>query len=186
MLWSVQVGPGLLVLGEEARKYGLSTSLLERLHEEYQKIEEETTSLLTNYRSHSGLLMLPSSLFYGSTLQCRVPDSKSHPLAQYPLVFVCSSIKQHSADNMESTDQIEAEVLVQQVQKYIADSWPSTVWGNKDDSPGKVCIMTPSPTQVCTYINQYTGLRVPYSRYFHMVKFSQVLLKSWLLGTYAE
>ena len=155
--WSTQVGPGLLVLGKEARKYGLSISLLQRLHEQYQKIGEDTTSLLTNYRSHSGLLMLPSSLFYGSTLQCRVPDSKSHPLAPYPLVFVCSSTKQYSAVNNKSTDQTEAEALVEQVKKYITDSWPTTVWGRQDDPPGKVCIMTPSPTQVYMYVRTWTS-----------------------------
>ena len=151
----IQVGPDLLVLGEEARKHGFSISLLQRLHEQYQNIGETTNSLLTNYRSHSGLLMLPSSLFYGSTLQCRVPDSKSHPLAPYPLVFVCSSIKNSATCKIGSTDKTEATVLVEQVKKYIADSWPTTVWGSQYDPPGKVCVMTPSPAQVYTYVHVY-------------------------------
>lgn len=157
----VQVGPDLLVLGEEARKHGLSISLLQRLHEQYQKIGETTNSLLTNYRSHSGLLMLPSSLFYESTLQCRVPDSKAHPLAPYPLVFVCSSIKRTATCKIGSKDETEARVLVEQVKKYIRDSWPTTVWESQHDPPGKVCVMTPSPAQVRTYTCTFrcTGLR---------------------------
>ena len=100
--------------------------------------------------------MLPSSLFYGSTLQCCVSDAMAHPNAPFPLVFVCSSIDQTTAANSKDNDEREAAVLVEEVNKYCKTSWPTLVWGEVADPPGKVCIMTPSSTQVCTTIQ---GLR---------------------------
>ena len=139
----------MLVLGEEARRNGLCTSLLERLHDSFSEDQKRSCvfSLLQNYRSHSGLLMLPSALFYKSTLQCNVPDAKAHPLAPFPLVFVCSSIDDTNAANAIGTDENEADILVKMVEKYVYNSWPEE-WGERCESPGKVCIMTPSATQV--------------------------------------
>ena len=143
----------MLVLGEEARRHGLSTSLLERLHKHYSDSGEKSLSfsLLQNYRCHSGLLMLPSSLFYRSTLQCNIPDNMAHPIAPFPLVFVCSSIENIPSANLIGTDETEARVLVREVHKYIYESWPEE-WGKRGDPPGQVCIVTPSVTQVsCLY-----------------------------------
>ena len=139
----------MLVLGVEARRNGLSTSLLERLHNNFSADEQKSCvfSLLQNYRSHSGLLMLPSALFYKSTLQCNVPDAKAHPLAPFPLVFVCSSIEDTDTANAIGTDEKEAETLVKSVKKYIYNSWPEE-WSESYDFTGTVCIMTPSATQV--------------------------------------
>ena len=150
LAYFLQVGPDLLVFGEEARQNGLSISLLERLHDKYHELGETSNciSLLSNYRSHSGLLMLPSSLFYGSTLQCHVPDSTAHPLAPFPLVFVCSNMEQASISHNGGTDDTEANILMEQVQRLIGESWPEALWGERDDPPGNVCIMTPSPSQV--------------------------------------
>ena len=151
----MQVGPQLLVLGEEAREYGLATSLLERLHKQYTELgevaEKHIASLLTNYRSQSGILMLPSSLFYGSSLQCRTRD-KPHPLATYPLQFICTSLRVVKS-NSQSENLLEATTLLNQVQKFI-ERWPEKQWGAKDLS--KVCIMSPSPDQVCTSFCGYT------------------------------
>ena len=72
---NLQVGPRTLVLGEEAKENGLGVSVLERLHTLYhsheysEKAEAYSASLLTNYRSHPGILRLPSHLFYDATLQ---------------------------------------------------------------------------------------------------------------------
>ena len=139
----------MLVLGHEARKYGLSTSLLERLHKHYNDHGDTSHlfSLLQNYRSHSGLLMLPSSLFYRSTLQCNVSDSKAHPLAPFPLVFVCSCIENIPSANSTDTDEKEAKTLVDEVKRYIFGSWPEE-WEERVHSPGEVCIMSPSANQV--------------------------------------
>ena len=143
----LQVGPQLLVLGEVAQTCGLAVSLLERLHDLYMKLGEpaqkHVASLLTNYRSQSGILMLPSSLFYGSILQCRTRD-KPHPLAVYPLHFVCTSLRQIKG-NSQSESQLEATTLLHNVKKFV-DSWPERMWGEKDLT--RVCIMSPSADQV--------------------------------------
>ena len=123
-------------------------SLLERLHKHYEYLGDVTKdhciTLLSNYRCHSGILTLCSSLFYGSTLQCKVPESSSHPDAPYPLIFVCSTLdKIESVDS--DTNESEATVLLDQVEKFV-HHWPESTWGQKDVS--KVCIMTPSANQV--------------------------------------
>ena len=144
----VQVGPRLLVLGNEPQQNGLGTSLLERLHKHYETLgevsQQHSISLLTNYRCHSGILTLPSSLFYGSTLQCRVPEESAHPDAPYPLVFICSSFDATVQHLRNDTDENEARHLLQQVAKFITN-WPCA-WGEVDRS--KICIITPSPNQV--------------------------------------
>ena len=104
-------------------------------------------SLLTNYRSQSGILMLPSSLFYGSTLQCRTRD-KPHPLAAYPLHFICTSLKEIKSTS-HCVDEQEAVCLLNQVQKFV-DKWPEKEWGTKDLA--KICIMSPSADQVNTLL----------------------------------
>ena len=86
--------------------------------------------------------MLPSSLFYQSTLQCRVPDSKSHPDAPFPLSFVCSSIEEQE-NSIQGTNIEEIEVLLKEVQKYFKE-WPR----NWDENDNRVCIMSPSANQV--------------------------------------
>lgn len=133
-------------MGEEAQSNGLGVSLLERLHGLYDKadvLSRYSVTLLTNYRCHSGILMLPSSLYYHSTLQCRVPDDSAHPLAPFPLTFVCSDIKR---DNWKTSgvNEGEAEALIQEVRRYFS-KWPKK-WSKGDKN---VCIMSPSADQVC-------------------------------------
>ena len=138
----------MLVLGNEAQQNGLGISLLERLHKHYETLgevsQQHSIPLLTNYRCHSGILTLPSSLFYGSTLQCRVPEESAHPDAQYPLVFVCSSLDASVKCIRNDKDEAEARLLLQQVSKFIKN-WPRA-WGNMERS--QICIMTPSANQV--------------------------------------
>ena len=85
--------------------------------------------------------MLPSSLFYQSTLQCRVPDLESHPDAPFPLAFVCSSMEENLA-NISGINKVEAEVLVEEYNKYFK-KWPRN-WSSEE----KICIMSPSANQV--------------------------------------
>jgi len=137
-------------LGEKAQKHGLAKSLLERLHDIYEEaklpINTYSVTLLTNYRCHNGILMLPSSLFYQSTLQCRVPDNKSHPDATFPLVFVCSSIEEHER-SVHGINKEEIEVLLKEVLKYFKE-WPR----NWDEEDNRVCITSPSANQVTTVL----------------------------------
>ena len=121
---------------------------MERLHKHYETLggvsQQHSISLLTNYRCHSGILTLPSSLFYGSTLQCRVPEESAHPDAPYPLVFVCSSLDASVQWIKNDTNEAEARLLLQQVSKFVKN-WPRA-WGKVDQS--QICIMTPSANQV--------------------------------------
>ena len=140
----------MLVLGKEAQENGLGVSLLERLHTLYDKADLLSRScasatLLTNYRCHSGILMLPSSLYYHSTLQCRVPDSTAHHLAPFPLAFVCSDISQTSSKT-SGLNKNEADVTLSEVRRYFS-SWPKHWNENGSD----ICIMTPSAAQVCMH-----------------------------------
>jgi len=46
MSWAfVKVGPQVLVLGEEAQKHGLATSLLQRMHRHYEDSIQSTAHL---------------------------------------------------------------------------------------------------------------------------------------------
>ena len=143
------MGPKLLVLGDEAQSNGLAVSLLERLHDAYDKRGHfpakkfRSLTLLTNHRCHSGILMLPSSLYYGSTLQCGKKNDKPHHLASFPLTFVCSDIDQRIGKGTGAS-KVEADVLIEEVQKYFK-TWPKN-WSRKDK---RICIMSPSPDQVC-------------------------------------
>lgn len=122
-------------------------SLLERLHTLYDATNVSNTcsaTLLTNYRCHSGILMLPSSLYYHSTLLCRVSDSRAHHLAPFPLTFVCSDINQE-VKATSGTNEKEADVLIKEVEKYFRE-WPKH-WDSDDK---RVCIMSPSANQVIT------------------------------------
>jgi superfamily I DNA and/or RNA helicase len=81
-----------IVSSDYARQAGLDVSLLERLMERplYQESEQHITCLAMNYRSHSGILWLPNTLFYNNRLQpCNnVPLSKwpSLPNPQLPIL----------------------------------------------------------------------------------------------------
>ena len=137
-----------MVLGEEAQANGLGVSPLERLHSLYDKEKDLLSNsccitLLTNYRCHASILMLPSSLYYKSTLMCRA-ESITHPLAPFPITFVCSDTRQEF-QGTSGANENEADALIWEVKKYF-ETWP-TEWRNREK---KICIMTPSPNQVCS------------------------------------
>lgn len=134
----------MLVLGEKARSNGLDISLFERLYFLYNEAKvPRSVKLINNYRCHQMIMMLPSSLYYQSTLQCRVPDDTAHNLAPFPLIFVCSDIEQ-SIKKTSGINEIEADVLLKEVQKYFA-KWPRHWEGDSK----KICIISTSPNQVC-------------------------------------
>ena len=132
------------MLGENANE--LQISLLERLHNLYDKAKlPRFVTLLTNYRCHNGILMLPSSLYYQSTLECRVPDDTAHNLAPFPLIFVCSDITQHN-EKTSGINEVEADALIAEVRRYFS-KWP-THWDKGD----RICVMSSSADQVTIYI----------------------------------
>ena len=139
-----QVGPSLLVLGEEARENGLKYSLMERLQELYKQFGglavQHMISLNTNYRCHKDLIQIPNDLFYDSKIHSLPYDASPHPRAAFPLIFVCSST------TGQVNSQLEAQVLLEQVQYFAVSHWP-TSWGARDLR--KVCLATTSQTQVC-------------------------------------
>ena len=147
-------------MGEIPQASGLGVSLLERLHSLYDKASNSVSdacsaTLLTNYRCHSGILMLPSSLYYHSTLLCRVSESKAHHLAPFPLTFVCSDIRQE-AKATSGVNENEANVLIKEVEKYFKQ-WPKH-WDNEDK---RICIMSPSANQVlCCVLYMRLPLKV--------------------------
>ena len=138
----MQVGPSLLVLGEEARENGLKYSLLQRLQNLYMQYGgtalQHLVSLNTNYRCHEDIVKIPNQLFYDFEVKSFPHNASTHARAKYPLVFVCSSLV------INADHKLEAKVLLKQAQKYIS-SWPYT-WGDKDLK--KICLATASRTQV--------------------------------------
>ena len=139
-----------MVLGEKARANGLNVSPLERLHSLYDKArtllsDSCSFTLLTNYRCHGSILMLPSSLYYQSALMCRA-ESITHHLAPFPLSFVCSDTKQ-DFQGMSGVNEKEASALMKEVEKYFS-TWPNE-WRERRK---RICIITPSPNQVILII----------------------------------
>ena len=124
-----QVGPQVRILSERARKYGLGKSLLERLYSHYKTINSasmtktHTSSLLTNYRCHASILMLASSLFYECTLLSQ-NKREAHPKASYPLVFLCTSVRQNGFSNCSPENEEEAKLLITKMIEFI-QTWHS-------------------------------------------------------------
>ena len=129
-MFHVQIGPKVVVLSDLAQQYELGDSLLERLFDHYKNtsnkcLKNHTASLLTNYRCHSSILTLTSSLFYEHTLLSR-SSSETYPLAPYPLVFTCSSIENRSLKNLPADNLHEAKVLVEKMLTFV-QKWPRTM-----------------------------------------------------------
>jgi hypothetical protein len=140
-----QVGPNTSVLGEEVRKQGLAVSLLERLHNSYQKanLDSFQAELLTNHRCDSAILRLPSTLFYNCNVKSSVLD-QPHPDWKYPLQFVITSLemgeecKWTSDKALQKSAEAEVETVKDLVQQCV-DNWPAE-WGVKKLS--LICVMT--------------------------------------------
>ncbi len=124
-----QVGPKVRIHSARARKYGLGESLIERLFSYYKTInyasttKTHTSSLLTNYRCHPSILMLASSLFYECTLLSQ-NKREAHPKAPYPLVFLCTSVRQNEFSNCSPESEEEAKILITKMIELI-QTWHS-------------------------------------------------------------
>lgn len=134
------------MLGDEARENGLKYSLQERLQTLYKKqgglALHHMVSLSINYRCHEHIIQIPNELFYESQIESRPVDALPHHLANFPLLFICSSLTS-SVDK-----EFEANLLLDKLEYFILSNWP-TQWGERDWS--KVCLVTPSRTQVHSY-----------------------------------
>ena len=150
----MQVGPSLKVLGEESRKNGLKFSLQERLQQLYTKqgglALKHMTSLNTNYRCHERIVQIPNKLFYESKIQACPLNALAHPRAEFPLLFVCSSL------TTEVDCEFEAKLLMKYFEDFmLLDNWPTDRWGEKDLR--KICLVTASRFQV-SYMHHFRSL----------------------------
>ena len=122
--------------------------MLERLHNAYEQLGDKgryrSVSLLTNHRCHSGILMLPSSLFYKSSLQCQFKSYLAHPTVKYPLQFICSSFDPNDTSYLSSVNEREAECLAQEMDHRLSN------WSVEHS---RVCVMSPSENQVSNNYN---------------------------------
>ena len=127
-------------MGDEPQKHGLGMSLIERLHRQYKAFgsiaDNYVVSLNCNYRCHADLMELSSSLFYESKLKA-CADVKCHPLAPYPLKFICSSFDNSKPSSPESPS--EVSLILNEVKEIVKYEG----WYLKD-----VCIMAISYKQV--------------------------------------
>ncbi len=139
----MQVGPSLLVLGDEAREHGLKYSLLERLQLLYEKCGGDALQYMwflnTNYRCHKDIMKIPNELFYESTIKPHTIEACVHHLAEYPLVFVCSSL------TLSVNGHLEARILLDSVKHFVVVNWPKS-WGKKNLT--RICLVTSTRTQV--------------------------------------
>ena len=140
----------MLVLGDIPAKYGLSVSLLERLHRHYQRFGAIASSfhgsLVTNYRSRSEILSFTGKLFYDLELRISSNQEPSlHPGYRFPLVFVCTDVEDATIEVKENVNQREVVTTVRTLSEIIR-SWPNKLWGVL--APSSLCIMSPSRAQV--------------------------------------
>lgn len=141
------------MLGKNAIEYGLASSLVERLYNHYDDITKNQPypwifNLLINYRSHEAIMRLSSNLFYNSTVVSK-SDAKLHPHTCYPLHFVCTSLDDHTFQNISDVQSDEATIVLNEVKKY-TEPWPRQ-WGKREKS--SVCIVASSRNQVSNIIN---------------------------------
>ena len=144
------------MLGENAIKYGLADSLIERLHSRYRTRNQQCPwvfDLLINYRSHEAIMRLSSNLFYNSTVASK-SDSKLHPHTCYPLHFVCTSLEDDTFQNVSDIHCDEADIVLNEVKKY-TEPWPKQ-WGKRERS--SVGVVASSRNQVCMCVSTYVRM----------------------------
>lgn len=136
----LQVGPALLVLGEEPRRYGLKASLLERLKAHYRSIGKADmlqANLMKNFRCHLQILKFASEMFYKSLVRPShvTSSTQSHPNFPFPLVFVCTN-KELTDHYDKAVNRDEASILMGVLRQNLMEQM-------------KVCVMSSSRGQVC-------------------------------------
>ena len=152
----------MLVLGDEARKHGLATSLLERLLYTYKEstmppnFANKMISLLKCcHRCHEDILGLSARLFYKANLT--IPENEPslpHPKFPHPLLFVCSSINEDA--KAKSTNNEDEAKIVLEYAELVAANWSKRLWGGQYHLD--MCAMSPTRSQVS--INNYVYIEI--------------------------
>ncbi len=131
------------MLGKEARENGLKYSLQKRLQKLYRKLGglalKHMVSLNTNYRCHENIIRISNTLFYKGEIKSSALNAPPHHLAEFPLLFVCSSLTE------EVDRDLEAKLLLDSMQHFILSHWPDG-WGERDWN--NICLTMASQTQV--------------------------------------
>lgn len=148
---NIQVGPAMLVLGKEPQEYGLSVSLVERLHKVYtQQIPslgaKYHRALTTNFRCHPDIMDLSGRLFYHANLTSKIAPHKDAP---FPFHFICSELEDKLRPVESGTFyRTEAEIVVRHMDKcsFSGDFFPLD--GNKPDTR-QFGVASPCRSQVC-------------------------------------
>ena len=110
-----------MVLGKEAKTFGLNISLLERLLERYKEKGQVTASYITklsvNYRSHNSLIHLPN-LFYEDL---EINPDKSLQKCSGPTGYSFVSADSRLIEQYEDPDQqwVEACIVLEEVRSYL-------------------------------------------------------------------
>lgn len=151
----MQVGPSIEVLGNKAIKNGLAVSLLERLHSKYKERikgghkDLPLATMVTNFRCHPDILNLAGTLFYATSL--KLPDDRlfwSQPYSRDStcFVFICSSVDENVQEVKQTTNDLEATIILEELMT-VTDyrNWPKD-WGECDLN--KVSIISQSRRQV--------------------------------------
>ena len=140
----------MLVLGKEPQECGLAVSLVERLHKVYS---EEMPSLgvkchralTTNFRCHPDIMTLSGRLFYHAPLISKV---KPHEDATFPFHFICSELDDKLRPIESGTSYpSEAEIVVQQLEKFSSPGVVFPLDGNKPDT-SQFAVASPCRSQV--------------------------------------
>ena len=138
----------MLVLGEEAQRNGLATSLLERLLCQYNvspSFKRMISCLDHCHRCHQEILSLSAHLFYNTVL--KIPENEpslNHPKFPYPLLFVCSSINENEMS--KTTKNYDEAKVVLEYAELIAANWSKHIWGGQYHLD--MCAMSSTRSQV--------------------------------------
>ena len=143
-------------MSEEAERYGLGKSPLERILEDYESLggvaSHYSLTLMKSHRSQRIEILYLPSLFYHAPLQCCVPEAKLHPLTKYPLVFICSG-----SEDTQYTQEQHVEAVLEEVTKFAKKGkWPQE-WGKAIE---KICIVVSGNEEVPMHIVTTVNWRV--------------------------
>ena len=132
------------------KEYNLHRSSLEQVYNEYSQLLHKHKNLLTrNYRTHEEILKLPSKFFYrdkvkSSNLIAKHPDFN-------PLMLLQSDGQEMYLPRFQSYfNEKEIDKIVMFLKEALLPKWPATLWGNLEDNPNGIGIITTEYAQVHT------------------------------------